>query len=387
MGASRLTQEQINLQKIETRKIGDDLANDPSISSQIIGEEKSIEAVIETVKTLEAAKSPVSRKAAEKLANEFGANLLLLCLKQQIESNPSLGYMGVGNAFDDGVINEGNSKEYIATKMTGTDTYISEQFIPKKISKKSVESHVIQMYDAAHVLSKKAYQFKKAQTIQAPTYLPFFKSGSLSKFISEITEQIHKIYAVYKFDKIASLITTAKYQKEIVGTANNMFDAISGEFLPELTKMKYLNTEFNFSATSKFAQDNNIEDLIIIMSSGNLQRLKSGIKTQLFNAQLMGVNNELNDENVTCLGNKIRIGNSDTDIVVEDVEYCDDNTIYVLSKNALKHVTQVNTTETQAWAENMTNQITLHVWGAVDFLPWGQCFKYTNPNLSTLPKI
>lgn len=331
--------------------------------------------------------SNVRKSNGRILAKEFTAKLLLLCLYQEIENNPNLGYMDFANKFDDGEINEGNSKEYIASKLTGNDSFRPDMFIPAKVSTKSVESHVIQMYDAAGTLNKNAYQFKKSQTIQESLWIPYFKSGSLSSFINEITEQLHKVFTIYKFDKVATKITSSKFQKQIVGTATNMFDAISGEFLPALRDMLYLNSEFNFSASSLFLQDNNMDDLIIIMSSGNVQRIRSGIKSQLYNAQFLGVDKELSDANIISLGNKITIGNEDVDMSVSNIPYCDDNTIYVVSKKALRHVNQINRSESQAWTENMTIQLTLHVWGALDILPWGQCFKYTNPNLSVLPKI
>lgn len=366
---------------INNRKIADDIAASPQFDGT------DAPTLIASIQEGLNSKNAVKENNAKQTARAFTKDLLLLCLYQEIEKNKTPGYLDLAHKFDDGVIANGNSKEYIASKPTGHDVFRQDQFIPAKVSTKSVESHVIQMYDAGGTLNKNAYQFKKSTTLQESLWLPYFKSGSLSSFVAEITKAAHNVYNLYKFNKIATMITEANFQKKIAGVADNMFDAISGEFLPALRDMLYLNSSYNYSAASKYIQVNTMDDLIIIMSSGNLQRLKSGIKSQLFNSQFLGVDKELSEANVICLGNKIVIGDEDTDITVSDIPYCDDNTIYVVNKNALRHINQINKSGSQSYADNMTIQLTLHVWGALDILPWGQMFKYTNPNLSVLPKI
>lgn len=325
-------------------------------------------------------------KATEKsLVNDLG-QLLQLCLYQVIENNPDTEYMNFVDLFDDGEIAEGNSKEYIATKMTGADTFVKEQFIPLKVSKKSIESHVIQMYDANGKLNSKAYQFKKPITIQEVEYIKYFKKGAMNEFLTNLTEQLQKTYSIYKFEKSMNLITSLTPQKTVVGTADNMFDAFTNEVFPLIRKMKFINTDYNYNNSSKFIHNSKLSNLIILMSSNNIQKLESGIKTQLFNAQLLGVEGEIKAADFLSAGNKITFGDSDTDISVSTDEYLDDNTIIVLDRNAIKHVNQVKLSESQAWGENLTVQLNLHIWGALDILPWGKMFKYTNANLSVLPK-
>lgn len=336
------------------------------------------------------AKSAVQQHIGMKTARAFTNNLLLLCLYQKIEKTETPEYINdFASMFDDGMIANGNSKEYIAQKVTGVEAWVSDAFIPSKVSKKSLEAYVIQMYtlDAQgnKVLSPQGYQFKKGQTIDEPQWVMYFKDGKLGQFISNLREQLEIAYKMYKFNKVAELVTSIKFGKTVAGTALNMFDAISGEFLPLVRAMTFLNTEFNNNPASKYVHKSNVSDLVVIMSSNNVQRLQSGIKSQLFNAQLLDLNGVINDSNITCLGNKLIIGNSDTDVSVSASPYVDDTTIIVINKNAIRHVTQIERHESQSWAENMTTQYTYHLWGAIDVLPWGQGFKYVNKNLPTMP--
>lgn len=332
-------------------------------------------------------KDIVAQSEGLRQARDFTQSLLLLCLNQSIEQFSNLSYMDFVNIFDDGYVNNGNSKEYIATKPTGNDTFIAEKFIPAKVSVKSVEKHIIQMYSSAGTLGTQAYQFKKSLTIQESLWLPYFKSGKLGEFINNLQNQLMDSFKMFKFDKIAKLITGSNttYAKTITGTAPDMFEAITTELLPNIRNMTLLNSQYNKDSNSKYIQTTDLSDLMVIMSPKNLTTLESGLKTQLFQAKLLNVGSVLDASNIILLGNQLTIGTGDDVISVSDDAYVDDNTVYVISKNAIKHIAQLNRVESQAWAENMTLQYTFHVWGAVDFLPWGQCFKYTNSKFANLP--
>lgn len=377
-----LTPDEIKQDKINITKVGDELAG-------TMGFENSQDLMGNVGAQLNS-DSIVQQHAGMKNARAFTNNLLLLCLYQKIEKTETPEYINdFASIFDDGMIANGNSKEYIAQKITGSDAWIAEAFVPSKVSKKSLESYVIQMYtkDASgnKVLSPQGYQFKKGQTIDEPQWVAYFKDGKLGQFISNLREQLEIAYKMFKFNKVAELVTNIKFGKTVVGTATNMFDAISGEFLPLVRAMTFLNTEFNNNPASTYVHKSNTSDLVVIMSSNNVQRLQSGIKSQLFNAQLLDLNGIITDANITCLGNKLVIGDSDTDITVSTSPYVDDTTIIVINRNAVRHVTQIERHESQQWAENMTTQYTYHLWGAIDVLPWGQGFRYTNKNLPTMP--
>lgn len=372
---------------IEKRKSMTKTAND---LAGVKGHKDAKSFMEDTKAKLESTNKAVKQKAVSD-AREFTKDLLLLVLYQDIDKMSDLGYVSdFANKFDDGEISEGNAKQYIANKLTGNDTYLSNEFVPAKKSKKSVETHVIQMYTKDNStgdisLHPKAYQFKKPLTLQEPEWLPYFKSGALGEFIAELQRQLATVYNIYKFNKIANLIKTQTFNKSITGTGKDLFECLSDEILPAIRKMTTLNSEYNVNAKSKYVHNTKIEDLIVIMSPANIQRIQSGIKSQLFNAKFLDIGTLLNENNIINLGNEINIGDSDTEISIGAAEYVDDNTVYVLSKKAIRHVSQISRQESQAWAENLSIQLTLHVWGAVDFLPWGQGFKYTNPNLSKLP--
>lgn len=326
------------------------------------------------------------RLTGMRLARGVVQDLLQLCLYQEIEGNRLPGYMEFANRFDDGFIAEGNAKEYIFSNDLGMDTWKPEQFIPEKATKTNVDSYVIQMYDSSKTLNtKQAYQFMKAKTITESAWLPYFKSGKLANYIAILRDEVRRVYSYYKFDKIATKITSSTPAKTIKGTATNMFDCFVKEILPTIREMTTLNSKFNYTATNKNLQFANPKDLYLIANGDVIQQLQSGIKTQLFNAQLLDYGNVLNEMNIINLGNKITVGNGDTPISVSDTPYVDKNTIWIVHKDAIKHVLQIERSESQSFAMNMAIQLVLHVWGACDILPWGMIVKYTNNNLTTMP--
>lgn len=329
-------------------------------------------------------KNVVTKNAAQTRAASFVKDLALLLLYQVVIDSNSISYMNdFTNLFNDGTISEGNAKEYIVTLDTGHDAYKRGAFIPEDITEPLQEFKIIQMYKDKNVLSDNAYQFKKSLTISEAEWLPYFKSGELKQFIDNISSKMIRTYDLFKFNLIANLLTSLKPQKVLQGKETNIFNALSNEVFPEIENMIKYNKEYNISNTSDYVDTCNESDLVIVVGNRLLSRLKNGVESQLFNAQFFGPNSK--PYMITSLNNKLNIGNSKTQINTSSEQYVNDDTIYVFDKNLIKSLIQVERNESQAWAENMTIQLTLHVWGVIDFLPWIKIFKYVNPNLEILP--
>lgn len=113
-------------------------------------------------------KSPdlITRKSGETRAAGFVKELALLLLYQVVIDSNSIEYMNsFSNAFNDGEISEGNSKEYIVSLDTGFDSYDENKFIPGSVTKPLQENTIISMFNSDRTLNKDAYQFKKSLTI------------------------------------------------------------------------------------------------------------------------------------------------------------------------------------------------------------------------------
>ena len=329
-------------------------------------------------------KNVITNRTAHVKAGNFVSELALLILYQTIEESNSISYMeNFSDAFNDGDITEGNTKEYVATLDTGNDVYDVNKFIPDSITKPLVESKLISMLNADKTLHKDAYQFKKSLTITEMDWLPYFKSGELRKFISTITDKMVRSYEIFKFNILANLLTTTTPQKSIVGTEADCFRCLSNEVFPEIENMIKYNKEYNLDATSNYVDTLDENNVMLVVGNKLLSRLKNGVESQLFNAQFFGPNSK--PYSILSLNNKLIIGDSKTAIDTSTDQYVDEDTIYVMDKNIFKSLIQVRRNESQAWAENMTIQLTLHVWGVVGVLPWRKIFKYTNPNLKVLP--
>lgn len=363
----------------KARNIADTYANS-------IGK-KSIDEVIKPIQEGLDSEDIAVQDLARAQARNTVEQLSRLILRQEIFTNPDANYIyNFVNKFKDGVVNEGNGKLYDFNNATGVDTWDATKFIPDGLTTTSVDEFKIEMYNAGGTLNtNQGYQFKKPITFIEKNWIPYFRSGNLIGFIGQLQANMEKSWNYYMFDKLATKITSATYNKTISGTAANAFDAWSSEILPAIRNMTLLSAEYNQKTGQTNLMLSNPKDLLIIASSKTIQTLESGIKSQLFNAKFLDLKGILDEDNFTNLGNKITVGPTTDAVSVSTTPYVNDSTIYVIHKDAIKHFTQVDRVETQFFAHNLSTTIVMHKWGALDFLPWGQCFKYTNANLNTLP--
>lgn len=342
-------------------------------------------------KTIKETKSPNKAKAAQAraIAAEFTKQLALLILYQEIENPtiPSSKY-NWAKAFDDEMISEGNSKEFILNLSTGNDTYNADNFIPNKATPPQIESKIISMYvekpDGTRELAPNAYQYLKPLTINESQWYPYFIKGKLGEFISKISSLMRKSYDLFIISKMENFIKNLTFNKVVPATGDDMYSCLSNDVIPAIEKMTYLNTEFNLTAASKNISASEPSDILVFTNNTIKSKLRTGVKTRLFNASLLDLDNVIPKENWIGTAGSVVVGNSDTPISI-GADWIDNNTLYVISKDAIKHCLQVDRTESQAWAQNMTIQIVLHIWGTIDSLPWEKGFKYISTNLSVLP--
>lgn len=326
-----------------------------------------------------------ANQAGVKLARAAVENLALLMLYQTLEGTKLASYTNFGNRFDDGYIANGNAKQYIVENDLGVDTWEPTMFVPTELTDTNVEQYIIQMYNQNGQLNtQQAYQFKKVKVLQEPKWLPYFKEGNLARFISILREEITRTYEMWKFDKIAKKITTSTPKLTVEGTAENLFTAMTDEVLPILRELTTYTSKYNYGNSNHLNQLDS-SDILVLMNGKTIQRLQSGIKSQLFNAHLLDFRNIIGEDNVINLGNQLQIGDGKTQVTVNDTPYVPEDTIWIMDKSAVKHVLQINRSESQSFAMNLTIEIVLHVWGALDILPWKVLFKYHNENLKKNP--
>lgn len=367
----------------DNKQIMNDIANKYAKSQG-----KELKEILEPIKNGLNSKDGLERNMAVKEGRKVVEQLTQLLLRQELETNQTGNYIyEFVNMFNDGIVNEGNGKIYDFNNTMGVDTWNANLFIPNAFTSEDVDEFTITMYQANGTLSTQGYQFKKPIVYQEKKWIPYFKSGNLSGFVNQLAASIDRAYYWYMFDKIARLITDPgkKPAKQINGTAPNAFDAWSSEILPEIRRMTRLSKDYNYNRSNTNLMLSSPEELLVIASSKTIQTLQSGIKSQLFNVQFLDIKGLVDAENFINLGKKLTLGNTAAKVTTEDAEYVDDNTVIVMSKSAIKHFSQVDTIESQFFAENLSTLIVKHKWGAIDWLPWGQAFIYTNTNLNTLP--
>lgn len=327
---------------------------------------------------------------ATKTAATFLNTLTLKVLKQEFY-NTETGeiYQKFIDSFPKDVLDAGNSKEYIFNLLTGLGDYDKDSFVPSEITTPIIESAIVSMYERnaqnQDVLTANAFQWKKGLTIMPDQWIYYFVNNKLSEFISGVIGDMKKSIYLKLFDKIIGMILNSTPQKVITGSATNMFNAYALEVFPEIDNMLTLTDKYNFSSASKYATSTPRENIVMLMSIKNKRKYMSGVLSQMFQVKFGEFASALPAENIFTPAKKFTIAGQSASIVFTDTEYIDDNTIIVFDKTQIKHLSQINITETQTWAENLSTQNTIHFWGVVAILNQCKIFKYTNANLGTSP--
>ena len=334
--------------------------------------------------------SEVQQEMGRVAARAVVENLTKLILRMELFTTPNPDYMDrILGYFDDGVVKEGNAKIYRFNNPTGNSTYSNSQFVPTALTTTDVDEFTIGMYNqtgTGNTLSSQGYQFRKTLVFTEPQWIPYFKSGKLIEFIAELQENMYKTWKMNMFHRVMNLITGANHiHKQVSGTAQDAFGCWSQEILPEIRKMTTLSSNYNAGSTNTSLMLTNPSDLLIFANPKTIQTLEGGIKSQLFNAKFLDLKGILDESNFIDAGLTLNVGDESQKISVGTNYYIGENKIYVVSKQAIKHFSQIDRIETAFYGRNLATEFTMHKWGAIDFLPWGQAFVYTNNNLNTLP--
>lgn len=349
----------------------------------------TIQELIKDVGNKVSSTNAAERRMGEKLGAETITELALLVLKQEIVSQAKPSYLNFANIFDDGILDAGNSKQYLFNMPTGNSKYDPDQFIPINRTEQFLKQHIISIYDRNNIgeitLNPNTVQYRKNLTISEVNWLQYFKTGTLNQFLTELRSNLRMSFEMFKYDKIANYITSLQDIKTVQGTAKNMFDCFVDEIFPLLTNFDYYSSDYNRDQNFKGIVAAGASNMYMIMSANNLARFKTGIKSQVYNAQFLNFKNIMDDSRIFSLGKKFNISNENTPIVMKEETYIDDNTIYIFDKNIIKLLYQIDKQQSQSFAENLATQIVLHIWLTYDTLPWGQIVKYTNKNLKVLP--
>lgn len=367
-------------QAAQARKIADEFAKENGKSS--------IEEIVEPIKA-NLNGSEVQQELGRAAARATVEQLTKLILRMELFTTPNPDYMDrILGYFDDGVVKEGNSKIYRFDNPTGNSAYINTEFVPSALTTTNVDEFTIGMYQntGGITLSAQGYQFRKTLVYTEPQWIPFFKSGKLMEFIAQLQSNMYRTWKMNMFDRLMKLITgTGNFDKQITGTAANAFEAWSTEILPEIRRMTTLSKTYNAVNTNTNLMLTNPTDLLIFANPKTIQTLESGIKSQLFNAKFLDLKGILDESNFIDAGLKLNIQTENDKIDVMTDYYIPENQLFIISKHAIKHFSQIDRVETAFYGRNLATEFTLHKWGALDILPWGQGFVYTNTNLNTLP--
>lgn len=335
-------------------------------------------------------KNPAVAQKARAVAAEFTKQLALLILYQEIEKPSIPAKYNWAEKFNDEMIAQGNSKEFIAPIYTGNGTYNDAEFIPTKATSPIIETKIISMYiekaDGTRELAPNAYRYRKTLTINEAQWVPYFMAGKLGEFVGTISAMMRTSYRLFIINKMQDYIKNLNYTKTVPADTNanaDMFSCFANEIIPAIEEMQYLNTEYNLG-NSKYIVPPSSSDILVFMNNKIKSKLRTGVMSRLFNSHLISLDEVIPKDNWIGTAGAVSVGDDDTAVSI-GADWIDEDTVYVLDKNAIRHCLQIDRTESQAWAQNMTLQIVLHIWGTVGDLPWNKGFKYTSSALKVLP--
>ena len=115
-------------------------------------------------------------------------------------------------------------------------------------------------------------------------------------------------------------------------------------------------------------------------------RLNNGVLANVFNNKLAEIEAIIPKENIICTGNKTgTVNGSGTAITMSSNPLIGDNQVLIMTKDCLKHLTFLQyRPEEQLYTTNLARQVTLHAWGSLGFIPWGQCVLYQCDGLNVV---
>ena len=327
-----------------------------------------------------------TRALAEFESGSIVETLLQLVFKQELMDHPLPNYFNIAERMFDGFLNEGNAKEYVVDNETGITTFADTKFVPEEQTKKDVERYILQMYKEDGSLQDKAYKFIKDQTIPMGQWIPYFKSGNLNAYISKLQQSLNKTFKMYIYQKFCEEVVREN-GKVINDNSNNLFDALINLFV-QINRMMEYNKDYNINTNSKQMYAPNWDDIKIFCSRAVKTYIQNGIRTQLFNVQLFGVEGRtITPEMLITLGDKINVIETDNNTVIENTttEWIDDQTIIVMDVSRIKHIVQLDQAGAQFLQRNLTTYMSKNVWGVVDTLPWAKKIIFKNSNLRAIP--
>lgn len=351
--------------------------------------------------------NPADVRAVSRDAGKFTAKLSLVVYEQVIYKQEGIEkvYSWV-DKFDYKFLEFGNTLNFINDVVTTATTYDPSLFVPNKTTDPLVETFSGGFLKADKTLSETSYQYKKSLSIKKHDWAPFFASGKLGEMISTIITRMNTTYTLFKAQKLQGLIknlasgsaqvsianagTNGKdlKLKKIDGTAPDTFAAMI-ELLEHINNLTMDVNKTNIGSDSTSITPISLEDLVIIVPKKLKTLFENGILTRLPNASKFQESVLFSSDRVIPAGVELQpIQNSTTkevDVVQGETPFIDNNTIVVLDKNAIKHCFMVRENESQYFAENMIEQLTIHIWGFFVILPFAKGFVYKNTNLMTAP--
>ena len=400
----------------EKQKLNESIQQTANEYSQAQGYANTKEAVGRMSRMM-SSESPVTAAMGERMAGDFTQSLLGLTLYQNFYNQYDLGAYSWINKFDDQIVNQGNQVQYTRQLITGNDQYDEALFNPTSLTypKLDVVAY-IKLYKTFNGNQNsdlatfddngcKGYKFKKPQTLIAEQWIPYFKSGKLMEFIGDVVSNMSKSYNLFKVNLFEEAITkiissatapsnqgqstegtlNANHVYKFNGNSADMLSSFTKEIFPLITSMKFLTNKYNLRLNGNATGLNNAkpEDILMFVNQKTYTRLNNGVLANVFNNKLAEIEAIIPKENIICTGNKTNsVTGSSTAITMSSTPLIGDNQVLIMTKDCLKHLTFLQyRPEEQLYTTNLARQITLHAWGSLGFIPWGQCVLYENNNL------
>lgn len=388
------------------------VANDIAVNSGAKNTQDFIETNMRKSRSSNIARSVEGSRAV----GDFTAKLLQLTLYQTFDNDYDMGPYSWIDKFPTKVINAGNSEQFSRALISGSDTYVENQFIPNKLSYPKLDSVAyIKLYKSIGNGSSTdaelstidtgslGYKYLKPLTIIEDQWVPYFKSGKLTSWVADQINLFRKTYTFFRLNKIETMIshiisnirtettagvlpsTTGKVCR-LNGVAATMLECFTKEIFPEIEKMRFFTNTYNLRLNGDASGINNSskDELLMFVNQATYTKLTHGVLANVFNNKLAEIESILPRENIIPVSYKVNdtFPTSDNAITMSNTPLINDNQVLVISKNSIQHLQWLlKPGSVQMYDQNLARQFTFHAWGAYGFIPWGQCFLYQNDNL------
>lgn len=279
-------------------------------------------------------------------------------------------------------------REVLHYIQSGEDFNKNRALFPTTLKNPVITKYEIKLYNDDGSLAAGASQKVFTAVFRKASLITKFIENQLSEFWEkEIIGQVNQPAEIQLVRTAWEAISKATGGKQITSTATNAFDAFC-ELTTHAQKMRTNTATYNYDQSIKMGNWLTKEDLVAIMSPNVYAKLKSSIKSRLYNVSQFDLESFVGEVLISnTIWKEITDSNGNNIIVPDDDNYyIPDNKVIIMERSLFNIIKMFKFTGTQDYPNAAAEGHFYHLWLASGFKTWGKLLVFNSNNLLTDPE-